>query len=171
MIYCIIIPDTSKTFHGHMWFIIMYKGHSDSFETIQRIVSPLYCVLIWQLANWISEIFLHTFQEYHTATGSKEMAEHVERNINGPLLSFLWLEVYQRKTRFICPAWRNHRENASVDMDEINAKPGRQRWLVSVGGRHDEWVMHTTISWPSALMSTAVDQHLTRWLKPIASLL
>ena len=55
-----------------MWFIIMYKGYSDSFETILRIVSPLYCVLIWQLSNsWISlqefrisEIFLHTPQDY-----------------------------------------------------------------------------------------------------------
>ena len=55
-----------------MWFIIMYKWHSDSFETIQIIVSPHYCVLIWQPANsWlslqyfrISEIFSHNLQEY-----------------------------------------------------------------------------------------------------------
>ena len=55
IINCIITPDTSRTFHGLMWFIIMYKGPSDSFKMDQRIVSPHYCVLSWQLANsWIS---------------------------------------------------------------------------------------------------------------------
>ena len=72
IINCIITPDTYGTFHGLMWFIIMYKGPSDSFETDQRIVSPLYCVSSWQLANssislqelrncWM---FLHTLLRY-----------------------------------------------------------------------------------------------------------
>ena len=155
-------PETSRPFYHFMWLFTVYKGLLVSLQTIERIVSPLYCVSSWQLANsWISLqairnywIFLHTLLGYCLSYLNPEIRkaksigpiyiEHIVSNPSSspcPLKYFISAHLYITRpgNHFPIPY-----SNSIPYRWHLNRATFSQHF-VSYINRHSVWTMDTCV--------------------------